>query len=426
MRTGGPTEGNFISLKCKLKELRIYSLSLKSQFRKRKIKKIDALNLIISFYSCGLNGVFSLSGWALQLGVLINKSITKQAIFDRVDSNFIKLCRELLQNSLKSRLRGGKLLKRFKNVYIQDSVHQRLPRALYPFYPGNGSLTGLHSIIKIQVIFNLLKNSFEELSLSPYTRNDQAASKDILKLLRPGDLVLRDLGYFVLSSLKEIAALKAHFICPVKKNVGLFDAKTGQPLKLKRLLKNRAYLKIRALIGNEQKLPVTLVAVKLDQNTARYRRRTACNNRDRRVKCKTEEMYLLDWDIFVSSCEDLTPKEVQSIYRVRWQIEIIFKSWKSHLKIERNIPPRLQRPYIPETIIYLTLLLVTIFIMPIYRWARKIISEVSLLKLTRFIATVMPQNNWKFSSLQLQSLQGAIAYEKRSRLNFCDKLRLLT
>jgi len=426
MRTGNPFKSKVISLKGKLKELKIYSLSRSCGFQIRKIKKIDSLNLILSFYNCNLNGPFSLAGWAFQLSKLISKPVSKQAIFERVDTNFINLCKQLLEKSFNSKLKSGKLLNKFKNVYIQDSSCVHLPTSLYEFYQGSKSYTGHHSIAKIQVIYNLVKNTFQELKVTSYTRNDQAAALDIIKHLKAGDLIVRDLGYFVLNSLKEIIKKNAHFLCPLKKNINLFFPHNNEPINLKNLLKNKQYLKKQVLLSTNQKLPVTLFAIKLDEKTARHRQKCAIQDRDRRKKITPEKLYLLGWDIFISSCSELEPQTIQDIYKIRWQIEIIFKSWKSHLNLERNIPARLNRPFIPEAIIYLTLLLTILFIMPIYRWAIKIISRVSLIKITKFITALMPLNNWILTYEQLVYSQRLIVYESRNRANFLNKISYLT
>jgi hypothetical protein len=426
MRTGNLDKNNFISLKSKLKKLKIYSLSRSRQFQKRRAKKIDALNLILSFYNCNLNGVFSLSGWALQLSQLINKPVSKQAVFQRVDQSFIDLCRELLNRSFSTKIKAEKLLNKFRNVYIQDSSCVFLPPNLYKYYKGSSSRTGNHSIAKIQVIYNLMKNTFEELKITSFTRNDQAAAFDILQYVKPGDLIVRDLGYFVLNSLSEIMNRGAHFICPLRKDTKLFYPHNNQPIELKKALKEKRFLKMKVLLGTENKIPVMLFAVKLDSKTTRYRQNCAIQDRDQRKKLTAEKFHLLGWDIFVSSCLDLQPQLIQDIYKIRWHIEILFKSWKSHLKLEQSIPKNLDRRFIPEAILYLTLLLSILFIMPVYRWALKMYSVVSLMKITRFVADAMPKNNWILTLPQLLNIRPLILYESRNRDNFINKLKLLT
>jgi len=147
------------------------------------------------------------------------------------------------------------------------------------------------------------------------------------------------LGYFVLNSLKEIVKQGAHFICPLRRDVHIFYSHNEEPINLKKIIKGKRFLRKEVLLGKEQKIPVTLFAIKLDGKTARYRQKCAVQDRDWRKKLTDEKIYLLGWDIFVSSCSDLEPKVIQSIYKIRWHIEILFKSWKSHLKLEQSIPP---------------------------------------------------------------------------------------
>lgn len=426
MRTGNLCKNKFISLKVKLKELRIYSLSRSCQFQKRKSKKISALNLILSFYNCNFNGDFSLSGWAFHLSQLISKPVSKQAIFERVDDSFISLCRELLQRSFGSKVKAQKLLGKFRNVYIQDSTCVLLPPSLYESYKGNSSRTGNHSVAKIQVIYNLLKSDFEELKINSFTRNDQAAAFDVLEYIKPGDLIVRDLGYFVLNSLVEIMNRGAHFICPLRKDTKLFYPQNNKPIDLLKILKRKKFLKMKVLLGAQQKVPVTLFAVRLNDKTIRYRQKCAIKDRDRRKKLTYEKLKLLGWDIFVSSCEDIEAQTIQDIYGIRWHIEILFKSWKSHLKLEKCIPKKIERRFIPEAILYLTLLLSILFIMPIYRWALKLSSEISLLKITRFIACAMPKLEWNMTINQLLEVKPLILYESGNRTNFTIKLSKLT
>jgi hypothetical protein len=70
---------------------------------------------------------------------------------------------------------------------------------LAPDFPGAANQGNKkQATLKIQVIYDLLSETFAHFSLSGFTRTDQAASADVLTVAQAGDLVLRDLGYFVL------------------------------------------------------------------------------------------------------------------------------------------------------------------------------------------------------------------------------------
>ena len=84
-----------------------------------------------------------------------------------------------------------------------------------------------------RAFFDLLSERCLGFSIGPFTRNDQKASGDILRVARPGDLVLRDLGY---SSLRIFAGMREagiDFISRLKYGTHLFD-KTGAPFDLLR------------------------------------------------------------------------------------------------------------------------------------------------------------------------------------------------
>ena len=51
-----------------------------------------------------------------------------------------------------------------------------------------------------------------------------------------------------------------------------------------------------------------------------------------------EYLELLGWSLFVTNCpeEELTWKAVVVLYRARWQIELLFKLWKSHNRLAEH------------------------------------------------------------------------------------------
>ena len=96
-------------------------------------------------------------------------------------------------------------MRSFERVLIADSTSIGLPKVLAPFFPGASNQTGSKQAqLKIQAYYDLRNESFVDFSLSSFRKNDQAASKDILAVAQPNDLILRDLGYFVLDVFKQL------------------------------------------------------------------------------------------------------------------------------------------------------------------------------------------------------------------------------
>jgi hypothetical protein len=138
----------------------------------------------------------------------------------------------------------------FQRVLLHDSTVEALPQHLAEVFPGpaNGRKRRYASL-KIQFVCDLLSAKTLHLSLSGFTRNDQAASPDILSILRPGDLIIRDLGYFVLKVFERIHLACAFFLSRYHHGVNLYDPQTGQPINLAKQLRPGQSLDCQVLLG---------------------------------------------------------------------------------------------------------------------------------------------------------------------------------
>jgi len=290
--------------------------------------------------------------------------------------------------------------------------------------------------MRIQVTYSLSSGTFKDLSMDSFTDNDQGASGNIIRFLKAGDLVIRDLGYFTLKVLKQVASLNAFFLSRCRYGINLYDAKTGEPLELGKVLKGSA-IDIQVVAGAKEKLPCRLVAVKLPDRVANERRRKAKNDRDKRVNHSKEYMQTLSWAIFITNIESDVwgPWEILQGYRLRWQIEIIFKGWKSHLNMAAMVPeaPRANKnqekylqmyKYRVDSAILRILIFITIFQITIYTslgfkiW-QKHNRLVSCLKLYAFIAD---RKEKILECTALEDMETDIAYyatyeKRKKRLN---------
>jgi hypothetical protein len=207
---------------------------------------------------------------------------------------------------------------------------------------GNQHQTKLASV-KIQAIFELCSQSWVHFELGALTDNDQKASGLILSHLQPGDLVIRDLGYAVLKVWRKIAQCGAYFLSRCRSDLALFDPQTKQPVDLLELLQGKSQLSIELLAGAQERLPVRLVALRLPPQLAAQRRRRARANarRDSALRLTKRYLQLLDWTILLTNvtADQLSAQQLLEAYSCRWQIEVMFKSWKSHFQL-RLLPTR--------------------------------------------------------------------------------------
>lgn len=177
-------------------------------------------------------------------------------------------------------------------MLVADSTFISLPASLATEFPGPSNQTGhTQAAVRIQTVLDLLKETFVAFQLGSFRDNDQKAAGWMPELLGAGDLILRNLGYYTLDSLRSIAAKGAFFITRLRLDTSLFHEE-ATPLDLCSELRaatgDLVALSVRA--GTVAQLPVRLVAVRLNPQEAAKRRREAKTNRDRRLKLSRKRM----------------------------------------------------------------------------------------------------------------------------------------
>jgi len=319
----------------------LLSLARLSGFVCRSLRKLDLRGFLLSCMILALQQTCSLRNQAILAGISASKTISKQALHKRLAAGkallFLQGC---LAAAIASKLTSTSAACRpacFERILVQDSTCLSLSPPLADLFPGpSNQCANQQACLRIQCLYDLCKERFISFALSPFTRNDQASACDLLPLLKARDMVLRDLGYFTLSSLKAIAAKAAFFLTRLRYGVALYSPKSNQVIDLSKMLLPGATLDIELLLGMNEKLPVRLMAFPLPASVANERRRKARVNRDKRLSHSEAYMHLLGWNIFLTNAsKDQLPLPIAAkLYRLRWRVEILFKSWKSHLGLK--------------------------------------------------------------------------------------------
>ena len=422
-------------LKQKLQLLSINKIAKQSGFVKRKPKKIKPLNFLLAFFITILTGGNSLSTFAATIGLITRCRISKQAIDKRIKQPLIKFLESVLEKTLS--LNIGLECKKslgaiFNRIITNDSTTIQLDSKLAEHFPGNkNQFNKKTAVLKIQAFYDLLAERFCHLSFSPYTKNDQNASVDVLAMIQRGDLIIRDLGYFVLSVFNQIQQLGAYFLSRLKYNVTIYELDGETKIDLLKLLKKYGKLDIDVIIGAEEKLLARLVALPVSAEVAAERRRKA--KRDCRNNPSNHHLALLGWNIFITNIQrdQLDVEQLVQLYGCRWRIEIIFKSWKSHFNLENVPTASLVRvlSYIYAMLIFITIFQVYIYINLYNKMYGSDNNQLSLFKLSKFIknqfwAIILFMNN--FEIIEEQILYHCL-YEKRSdRLNYVQQISSLS
>ena len=385
--------------------------------------------------------VVSLNRWAVLLGILGNTCVAKQSLWERIHQGTVDFLQRVLAIVLGQQILPDtfssvpKALRAFTRVLVQDSTTIKLSEKLAAVFPGSSNQFGVkNGQLKIQAIYDLLTQRFISFGLSGFTRNDQAAAGDVLTVLQAGDLVLRDLGYFVMESFQRITQAKAFFVSRMRLDTSVRDPHTSKALKLLNQLRRLGNLDRQVLLGT-QKMPVRLVAIKLPPAVAAERRRKARQNRDRRCRPNATSLALLGWAIFITnvSSEVLDAQTVAKVYGLRWRIETIFKAWKSHFRIT-EVPPGSEFQLL--SIIYARLIFVTVlaqvcsagWLMP---WRENLPPPRSLLRIAAlvgdfFLILCLEAWNLKLTDALLLQFDYHGRYDRRARQNYPQLLAELS
>jgi hypothetical protein len=238
------------------------------------------------------------------------------------------------------------LLQRFKGVYIQDGTTIRLPDALAPLWQGCGGSTaeGTRAALKAQVQFNFNNGQMTHLDLQAGRAQDKTAPMQTAAL-PIGALRIADLGYLAIPVLAEYDRQGVFWLTRYQANLWLFDT-AGQPLDVLAILpaSDQTVLDCSVQVS-QQRLPCRLVAVRVPSQVAEERRRKlrAEAKRDGRTP-SARPLALCDWVIFLTNVppERLRVAELLVLARARWQIELLFKLWKSHGQVDES---RSAKPY---------------------------------------------------------------------------------
>lgn len=233
------------------------------------------------------------------------------------------------------------LLQRFPGgVCLLDSTTVALPDALAALWPGCGRNAGATpAALKLQVRLDLLHGVLSGPLLLPGRGNDHHAALAEAPL-PPGALHLADLGFFDLDRLRDLAAQGVYWLTRVQTNTRLRDA-SGRVWLLPDLLATQtgATVELPVALGLRHRLDCRLLAVRVPPEVAaRRRERMRKKAQKRKQKMDPGRWALAEWTVYVTNVPAalLSLAEALVLARCRWQIELLFKLWKSEGHIDES------------------------------------------------------------------------------------------
>jgi hypothetical protein len=239
------------------------------------------------------------------------------------------------------------LLQRVSAVYVDDSTQVQLPAVLAAVWAGSGGgaqATDPTAALKLQVRLDLRCGGLA----GPFVQAGRASDRPSPTphaALPAGSLRLADLGYFALTVLQHLAQQRAYWLTRLMAGPQVY-AEQGQALDLAACLPapGGAGVDRPVCLGVQPRLPARLIAVRVPQGVANQRRRALhAEARHRGQAVSRTRLRWADWTLFCTNVPPalLSGPAVLVVARVRGQVEVVFKLWKSsgHLAHSRSAKP---------------------------------------------------------------------------------------
>lgn len=275
-------------------------------------------------------------------------TITKQSLHERFNQSAVTFLKEVMEKLINTQMDRESSLPKLtgiNRIIIKDSVCFQVDESLVDQYPGSGG-NGSKAAVRIQFEYDLLSGRINDLSLNAFNDQDASNSLATLDLVAPGDLVIRDLAYVGLQALKGIISNAAFYLCRLGSNVKVYEDNGDELIEIKfgqlyQEMKNQGLeiLEKDVYIGKIEQLKTRLIIHALPPEEIEKRIRKARANSKKKGRNAPSKEYLAraHLNLFITNTclETIPSKNVWPLYRLRWQIELTFKIWKSICDIEK-------------------------------------------------------------------------------------------
>lgn len=265
-------------------------------------------------------------------------TISAQGLNARLNERAVVLLTCVLAESIRRLQQTQRLpigvLEHFTGVYITDSTQFKLPNDVYAEFRGTGPQQAQG---KWQVTLEYLRGELRAVQWAEGRQPDQRCDLP-LEVAQPGSLHLFDLGYFKQERLAALDQHGAYFVSRYQSQTALYGLGSGTKLDLAQYLQQTSAneIELHCILGRKQLVTVRVVARRLSPAAAAEQRRKARQKaRKQKKACSKSYLLLLGWEIMVTNlpAADYPLALIFAFYGIRWQIELLFKTWKSQLKV---------------------------------------------------------------------------------------------
>nr|WP_088327993.1 IS4 family transposase [Bacillus cereus] len=287
--------------------------------------------------------------------------MSPEGLNQRFNSSAVQFLQQILANLLAQKIHSTQEIMHsyttnFKRIRILDSTTFQLPDKFSSYYQCSGGSSHTAGI-KIQLEYDLLSGEFLHFYVGEGRENDKTFGSKSLQVIQPKDLYIRDLGYFDLHDLQKMNDEGAYYVSRLKLNTRIYR-KNNKPEYFRNgtVKKGTLYIQLdmeelmnqlqpgqtfeisEAYIGLYQKLPARVIIHRLtkEQTEKRWKEQDK-REKKKGITYKERSKRLSGINVYITNlpAEDVPTEHIHDLYSLRWQIEILFKTWKSFYRIDK-------------------------------------------------------------------------------------------
>jgi hypothetical protein len=285
--------------------------------------------------------------------------VSKQAIHERFNNYAVVFLTRALEQLLRKHITCPPILKKstgFKRILVKDSTCFGIDKSMKSLFPVSDKDESTSAAIRIQFEYDVLSGTINDLSINPFRDQDNQDWKVSNCLIEEGDLIIRDLAYMHLSAIKDMTAeRKAFVLSRLDPRVDVYRRNDRKEIVKVDFCEEHermrqcglAHLELDVLVGKEAAVSMRMVIYDMPDDVAaekvRKLRKERKRNGSKSIKKETLIRARLTIMITTIPSDVLHTGSLYELYGIRWQIELMFKLWKSIAGIDKVKKVKVER-----------------------------------------------------------------------------------
>ena len=284
----------------------------------------------------------------------LSEPVTRQAIDQRFNPQAVEFLKGSLAHVLAETFdwspthpQAEQLRAHFSALYLLDSTCFDCTESLKDLFPSCGG-AGSAANVKVLLRYDLITGRLEPLHVLEGKRSDQGQALKAAERLREGQLQLQDKGFYDAKAWQAAQQRGAYLLMPLPHSVSLWIRTADDPkeqaldlaAELKASQENQVqWPQVYAGTKGHRAGPLRLMAFRrTPESAARHRQGLRESMRTKGRTPSAQALELAGWVLLLTNApaQKLPASMMSYLYRVRWQIELIFRQTKSVLRLHQS------------------------------------------------------------------------------------------